>query len=142
MKFPYMNLGQGIYRPIVPFHVSYQESKAIKYFGLVDSGADFTYIAGELAPLIGIKDIKSGREGSVAGIGGVSKVYFHPVTINIGGNNFDIEAGFTTDSTISDFGCGLLGQVGLFDFCTIKFSRRKFEMEIVPIPAELKTKKK
>ena len=142
MKFPYMNLGQGIYRPIVPFYISQNGGKEIKYFGLVDSGADFTYIAGELAPLIGIKNMKSGREDLVIGIGGASKVYFHPVTINIGGNNFDIEAGFTTDSTITKFGCGLLGQVGLFDFCTIKFSRRKFEIEIVPVPPEFKAKKK
>ncbi|MEX2013550.1 MAG: retropepsin-like aspartic protease [Parcubacteria group bacterium] len=125
-----MKLGPNIYRPILPFHISFQESRSIKYFGLVDSGADFTYIAGELAPLIGIKNIKSGREGAVTGIGGKAKVYFHPVTINIGGHDFDIEAGFTTDATITSFGCGLLGQVGLFDYCTIKFSRRKFEMEI------------
>ena len=140
MKFPYMNLGQGIYRPILPFHISYQGGKQIKYFGLVDSGADYTYIASELAPLIGIKNLKTGREESVTGIGGKAKVYFHPVTINVGGHDFEIEAGFTTDSTITHFGCGLLGQVGLFDYCAIKFNRRKFEIELTPIPPELKKK--
>ena len=69
------------------------------------------------------------------GIGGVSKVYFHSVTIIIGGHNFAIEAGFTTDSTISNLGYGLLGQIGLFDYCTVKFNRQKFELEIIPSPA-------
>jgi len=137
MKFPYMKLGQGVYRPIIPFYISYQGGKLIKYFGLVDSGADYTYIASELAPLMGIKDLKSGREDSVTGIGGKAKIYFLPITVNIGGHNFNIEAGFTTDSTITAFGCGLLGQVGLFDYCTIKFNRRKFEMEITPIPPDI-----
>lgn len=75
MKFPYMNLGQGIHRPIIPFNISYQGGRTVKYFGLVDSGADYSYIASELAPLIGIKNIKSGREDLVTGIGGKTKVY-------------------------------------------------------------------
>jgi len=133
-----MDLGQGIYRPILPFDISYQGGRTIKYFGLVDSGADYSYIASELAPLLGIKDIKSGRENSVTGIGGKARIYFHPITINIGGHNFEIEAGFTTDSIITHFGCGLLGQVGLFDYCNIKFSRRKFEIEIIPNSPKLK----
>lgn len=132
-----MKLGPGVYRPILPFTISYRGQKPIKYFGLVDSGADNTLITGELAGLIGIKNIKTGREEFVAGIGGQSKVYFHLITITISGHNFDIEAGFTTDSTISSLGHGLLGQIGLFDHCTIKFSRRKLEMEITPVTQEL-----
>src|SRR3989344_9232299 len=134
MKFPYMKLGQGIYRPILPFVVSHKGGNQVKCFALVDSGANNTLIAGELANLLGIKDIKSGREESVTGIGGKSKVYFHEITITVGGHNFNIEAGFTADSTLRSLGYGLLGQIGLFDHCTVKFNRRKFEMEIVPYP--------
>ena len=133
MKFPYLKLGPNIYRPILPFTVSYRDGLPLKYFGLVDSGADYTLIAGELATLIGIKDIETGRKELVTGIGGASPVYFHNIMINIGGHDFRIEAGFTTDSTLSGLGYGLLGQVGLFDHCTIKFSRRKFEVEVTPV---------
>ena len=42
MKFPYMDLGQGIYRPILPFNISYRGGRIVKYFGLVDSGADYS----------------------------------------------------------------------------------------------------
>ena len=136
-----MKLGPGIYRPILPFAISYQGGRAIKYFGLVDSGADTALIVAELASLIGIKNIDTGREESVTGIGGKSRVYFHKVTVTVGGHDFVVEAGFTIDSTLSALGYGLLGQKGLFDDCTIKFNRRKFEMEITPIPPELKRKK-
>ena len=137
MKFPYMKLGPDTYRSIVPFAISFQGGKSIKYFGLVDSGADSTYIAGELAGALGIKDVTTGRMESVMGIGGKSEAYFHSVIINIGGHNFNIEAGFTADSSLTAVGCGLLGQIGLFDHCTIKFSRRKFEIEIIPIQSIL-----
>ncbi len=90
-----MKLGPDVHRPIIPFTLSYQKKPAIKYFGLVDSGADKTYIASELANVLGIKDITTGREEFVAGIGGQSKAYFHIVTINIGGWNFDVTVGFT-----------------------------------------------
>lgn len=136
MKFPYMKLSRNVYRPILPFTITYQKSSPIKYFGLVDSGADCTYVAGELANVLGIKDIKTGREEFVTGIGGRSKAYFHTITISIGGWNFDIEAGFSDDSTLTSLGYGLLGQVGLFDNSTVKFSRKKFEFEIVPNPSE------
>src|SRR5437868_6538571 len=112
MKFPYLKLSPDVYRSIIPFTLSYKKGTPIKYFGLVDSGADNTLIAGELSGVLGIKDIKTGREDYISGIGGKSKVYFHPVTINVGGWNFDIEVGFTNDSTLTDFGCGLLGQIG------------------------------
>ena len=133
MKFPYIKLANGLYRPILPFTVSYKKGIPIKYFGLVDSGADKTYIASELAGVLGVKDLSTGKEESVQGINGLSKSYFHPVTINIGGWNFDIEAGFMEGSTLTSLGCGILGQIGLFDNCTIKFNLRKFEMEITPV---------
>ena len=144
MKFPYIKLANNLYRPILPFTVSYKKGTPIKsykkgtpikYFGLVDSGADKTYIASELAGVLGVKDLSMGKEESVAGINGLSKAYFHPVTINIGGWNFDIKAGFMEGSTLASLGYGILGQIGLFDNCVVKFNLRKFEMEITPVPA-------
>ena len=132
MKYPYLESEVNMRRPVVPFTISYRNEKPVKYWGLLDSGADHTLIDARLANLIGIEDITTGKEESVEGIGGQSKVYFHPITVNIGGWEFSIDAGFTTDLTLSSIGHGLLGQIGLFDQSTIKFNRRKFEMEIVP----------
>ena len=133
MKFPYIKLANGVYRPILPFTISYQNGRPIKYFGLVDSGADKTYIASELAGVIGIKDLYKGKEESVSGINGKSKAYFHTATINVGGWEFDIEAGFMEGSTLTSLGYGILGQIGLFDNCAIKFNFKKHEIEIFPM---------
>ncbi len=141
MKFPYIKLITGIERPIIPFEISYKNAGSLRYYGLIDSGADHSYFGSEMASPLGI-DLYSGRKDKVVGINGLSDVYFHPITLNIGGNNFNIEAGFMKDSNLTSLGYGLLGQVGLFDQCSIKFSRRKFEIEINPTPIELKAKKK
>lgn len=133
MKFPYIKLANGIHRPILPLTVYYQKGTPIKYFGLVDSGADKTYIASELAGVLGVKNLTTGKVESVAGVNGLSKAYFHPVKINIGGWNFDIEAGFMEGSMLTSLGYGILGQIGLFNNCTVKFSFRKLEMEIIPV---------
>ena len=133
MKFPYIKLAPNLYRPILPFTVSYKKGIPIKYFGLVDSGADKTYLASEIAGVLGVKDLSAGKEESVQGINGLSKSYFHPVTINIGGWNFDIEAGFMEGSVLTSLGYGILGQIGLFDNCIIKFNLRKFDMEITSV---------
>lgn len=133
MKFPYIHIAKGTYRPVLPFTISYNKGTPIKYFALVDSGADKTYIASEMAPILGISNLKSGKKNSVSGISGVpNNVYFHPITINIGGWNFDIEAGFMEGSNLTSNGYGILGQIGLFDNCTVKFNFRKLEMEITP----------
>ncbi len=141
MKFPYIHIAKGKYRPVLPFTISYNKGTPIKYFALVDSGADKTYIASELASVIGISDLKTGRKESVSGINGApNNVYFHPVTINIGGWDFDIEAGFMEGSNLTSNGYGILGQIGLFDNCIVKFNFRKLEMEITPIPSDFKKK--
>ena len=107
MKFPYIHIAKGTYRPVLPFTVSYNNATPIKYFALVDSGADKTYIASELASILGISDLKTGKKGSVSGINGLpNNVYFHPVTINVGGWDFDIEAGFMEGSNLTSNGYG------------------------------------
>lgn len=132
MKFSYIKLADGVLRPILPIKISYKKGSSVKYYGLVDSGADKTYIAAELAGLLGIENIYSGREESISGVNGLSKAYFYPITLNIGGWDFNIEAGFMEDSTLSVLGYGILGQIGLFDKCAVKFDFKKREMDIIP----------
>ena len=133
MKFPYTKLITGVHRPILPFLIYYKNEMPLKYFGLVDSGADKTYFGAELANILGIKNLENGKPEHVAGVNGISNAFFHPITINIGGYNFNIEAGFVKDSNLISLGYGLLGQIGLFGNFDIKFSFRKLEMELTPI---------
>jgi hypothetical protein len=132
MKFPYIKLISGVSRPILPLKISYKKGQSLNYYGLVDSGADNTYFGSELMDYLGIEKLKNGRAESVRGINGISKAYFFPIVINIGGWDFNIEAGFMEDSSLTSLGHGLLGQAGLFDQCSIKFTRRKLEIDIIP----------
>ena len=77
MKFRYKKIAQKILRPVVPIAVSYKNGKTVKYFALIDSGADRSYLASEIAPLIGIPNYKTGHKEDVSGINGKSDAYFH-----------------------------------------------------------------
>ena len=130
MKFPYKKLPSGRVRPIIPLQVSYKGGKSLGYFALVDSGADICIFHTEIADIIGIKNIESGRKSLVGGItqGEVQAYYTHPVTITVGGWNYDIEVAFMP--TLSKLGYGLLGQSGFFSIFSIKFDFLKEEIEL------------
>jgi hypothetical protein len=120
MKFCYKKLSSGVLRPIVPIGLSFR-SKSIKYFAVVDSGADICLFHSEIAGILGI-NIEDGEEGSVGGItqGEIQQYYIHPVTLSVGGWDFPTKVGFMP--TLSKLGYGLLGQRGFFDlFKSVKF---------------------
>ena len=122
-----------MYRPILPFLISYKNGIPLKYFGLVDSGADKSYMGVEFTSILGIKNLEKGKMEQVAGVNGVSAAYFHPVALNIGGHRFSTEIGFVTDSNLTSSGYALLGQMGLFDHFDVRFSFKKLEMELTYI---------
>lgn len=130
MKFSYKKLQGGVIRPIIPVEVRTAKGGPVKYFALVDSGADICIFHGEIAELIGIKDIKTGKKNFVSGItqGESQPYYIHPVTISVGGWPYDINVGFMP--TLSKLGYGVLGQKGFFDLFTIKFDLSKEEIEL------------
>lgn len=131
MKFDYFKLNAEVRRPIIPLIVK-SKGKEVKYFALVDSGADLNLFHAEIAELLGI-DLESGRKGSIHGITqGESQVFYvHPVVINVGGWDLETEVGFMPK--LSRNGHGLLGQYGFFDlFNKVSFSKRKDEIEITP----------
>ena len=73
--------------------------------------------------------IASGEMGMVNGVTGTAQPYYkHRVTINIGGWDREIEAGFMPDFPSTQY--GIVGQVGFFDFTTIKFDYSKEVVEI------------
>lgn len=114
----------------------------LKYFGLVDSGADKSYLGVEFAGILGIENLEGGKMEHVAGVNGISIAYFHPVAFNIGGHKFNTEIGFVTDSNLTSSGYALLGQTGLFDHFDVRFSFKKLEMELVANFHNLSARKK
>ena len=130
MKFPYYKLERSVERPIVPIKVS-SGDKAVRYFGLVDSGADMNLFHSEISDLLGIK-LEDGIQGYMKGaVEGRSQAYYvHPITLNIAGKSYETHAAFM--SNLSKSGHGLLGQRTFFNlFKKISFDFDKKEVEIV-----------
>lgn len=130
MKFRYKKISQKILRPVIPISVSYKNGKSVKYFALLDSGADKCYLAAEIAPLIGIPNYKTGRRDDVSGINGKSDAYFHKVTVYIGGWPYEVEVGFMEKSSLTMLGYGVLGHQPFFELFSVKFDFKKEEIEL------------
>jgi len=58
----------------------------------------------------------------------MAEVYFHEVTLSIGGWDYKTVVGFSEG--IAGFGFGLLGQKGFFDIFSVKFDYTKEEIEL------------
>ena len=75
----------------------------------------------------------TGKVSSFGGAaGGRAPLYIHPVKIVVGGWEYDIEVGFTNAAGIKDnpWGYGLVGQIGFFEFFTVRFKYRKGAIEL------------
>ncbi len=127
MKFKYKNYGQGILRPVIPIEISYKHL-TVPYEALVDSGADFCIFSAQIGEILEI-NIEKGEKFDVRGITGKSESYYvHSVTINVGGWDYKIKAGFMPN--IGQFSYGVVGQKGFFDIFTVKFDLAKEEIEL------------
>ncbi len=128
MKFKYKKLAPGLIRPIIPVTLQFNK-KSITYEALIDSGADMCAFPAEIGEILGI-DIKSGKSGDLTGVIGKSeKIYYHTITIEVGGNKTQIEAGFTYSQNSSH---GFLGQRGIFSVYSVHFFYRKGVVELRP----------
>lgn len=130
MKFRYKKIALKTLRPVIPISVSYKKGRPVKYFALVDSGADRCYFAAEIAPLVGIVDYKIGRKDKVGGINGESDAYFHTVTVSVGGWPYEMEVGFMEKSSLTLLGYGVFGHRPFFEFFSVKFDFEKEEVEL------------
>ena len=130
MKFRYKKIAQRILRPVIPISIFYKNGKPVKYFALVDSGADRSYMASEIAPLLDIPNYKLGKKDSVGGINGSSDAYFHEVTVSIGGWPYPMHVGFMEKSSLTILGYGVLGHRPLFELFSVKFDFQKEEVEL------------
>ena len=130
MKFKYKKYGPGILRPVIPIEIKYKHL-TVPYEVLVDSGADFCIFDAQIGKILDI-DIEDGEKFDVRGITGKSEPYYvHPVTINIGGWDYSIKAGFMPN--IGPFSYGVVGQKGFFDIFKVKFDFSKESVELTEI---------
>jgi len=130
MKFRYKRYDSHL-RPVIPLKVKYGE-RAITYSALVDSGADSCLFDTQVAAELGIDLDKNGVPARVGGIAGQTATYFiHPVTIEIGGWPFEIQAGFIP-LVAGRFNYGVVGQEGFFDKFKVIFDLEKEEIELRP----------
>jgi len=146
MKFDYYKitldnpsffLGKNILRPIIPVELN-NKDKSVNYFALIDSGADYCIIDAEVGEYLGL-DVTSGLHDQFGGIQNTKKlsnVYFHDITIAVGGWNFQVSIGFSYD--IAPNGYGILGQKGFFDIFTVLFNYNKERIEIKEIQKSTK----
>lgn len=131
MKFDYKRLPNGIERPIIPITVrNPRTDQSLRYYALVDSGADSCIFGSEIGELIGL-DITAGRSLSVSGVveGERRPYYVHKIEVEIGGWPKLTEVGFMPE--LSKNGHGILGQAGFFDrFSFVKFEYHKSTIEL------------
>jgi hypothetical protein len=120
--------GSWILKPIVPIGVTCGDKK-IRYAALVDSGADFCIFSAEVGEYLGL-DVRKGLRHTFGGIqvGNPSEVFFHEVTLNVGGWDHQTKIGFSYD--IAPRGYGVLGQKGFFDGFFVGFDFSKEEIEL------------
>lgn len=130
LKFGYKHLGRGIYKPIIPIEVIYDDpDEGIPYHVLIDSGADENILHINIGQMAGIPNIDQGGEKTIGGIGdNLIKGYKHPVQIKVGGWRYKTFAVFAP--TISKHGFGIVGQKGFFDFFVVKFDYSKKRVEL------------
>jgi hypothetical protein len=137
MKFKYYKVplaekseffGPSILKPIIPVGVAYGVQK-VRYEALVDSGADFCIFNAEVGEYLGL-DVRRGLRQAFSGIQHCepSEVFFHEVTLNIGGWDYKAKIGFSYD--IAPSGYGILGQKGFFDKFSVRFDFSKEEIEL------------
>lgn len=131
-KFPLLQrspfFGTSILKPIIPIELVVGNRK-LRYTALIDSGADFCILDGEVGEYFGL-DVRSGTREIFGGIQdrGGAEAFLHKVTIKIGGWNYTTTIGFSYD--IAKHGFGILGQKGFFDIFIVKFDLLKEEIEL------------
>jgi len=128
MRFNYREYGD-VMRPVIPVIISYHGSY-FQYSVLIDSGADRCLFDSEVASALGIS--REGRTTREAmGVGGkISTYYMHPVTMTVGGQSYQIEAGFMDNVGGGIVPYGFVGQKGFFDKFVIIFDSSRNEVEL------------
>ena len=116
-------------RPVLPIQLINGQNK-VRYFAIIDSGADFCVFHASIGEIIGLT-VESGKLQQFSGVSGQQQqltAYFHDIQIEVGGHEFDCFAGFSKE--IEGLPYGFLGQVGFFSLFDIRFDYDKERVEL------------
>lgn len=129
MTFHYYEINSKIIRPIIPILLK-SPSKIMLYSGIIDSGADYCTFSLDTAKVLDIK-LESKDKVKIAGVG-KEKItgYRNKIEMRIGDKTYATKVIF---ADMSDFGYGILGQLGFFDHFDVTLRYYKQEIEIEPI---------
>lgn len=87
-----------------------------------------SFFDAELAKVLGL-DLSSGEKHEVVGVTGVPVEYYvHTITVRVGGQECTMAVGFLEG--LSNFGYGLVGQLGFFEAFIVRFDLLKEEIEL------------
>lgn len=129
MIYKYYKVTPKIIRPIIPIVLKSPSNVAV-YSALIDSGADRCIFSLDIADAMGIK-LNSKAKTQVSGIGrGKINGFWGELEFRIGSKIYSTKVIF---AKISDYGYGILGQIGFFDHFDVKLSHTKQTIEIEPI---------
>ena len=127
MTFKYARRSASILRPVIPVDLEH-DGYVVPYEVLVDSGADINLFAYELGELLGF-DVPAGESAEATGMTGEpAKVYIHQVRLILGGQSYNVRAGFT--KALDDGPYGVVGQFGFFDLFRVTFDLSREEIEL------------
>lgn len=131
MNFPYTTLPgipKDTKRPLVPIKFIHKNKSTLPILCLVDSGADYSYLATEIAVFLEI-DLSKVKPQKSFGINGSPFVcYPSEINIEIGGHKLMIPVHFS-DQLSNAFPC-ILGQENFFSQARIIFERYKWNLDI------------
>lgn len=131
MNFRYITLPgipKDTKRPLIPVKFINKNKSTLPILCLVDSGADYSYLAKEIADWLEIDLTKSKPQTSFGINNSPFICYPGEITIDIGGHISNIPVHFS-DQLSSAFPC-ILGQEGFFSKARIVFERYKWNLDI------------
>ncbi len=129
MIFKYYEVTPKIIRPIIEIILKSETGVGI-FPSLIDSGADHCIFSLETAKSLGIK-LQPENKTSISGIGREPvDGYWSELELRVAGKIYTAKVIF---AKISDYGYGILGQLGFFDHFDVKLSHQKQTIEVEPI---------
>lgn len=118
--FPYYKTPDGLYFPVIPLQLRYQE-KNIDSSALIDSGAAISIFRTDVAEYLHIP-VEKGEEIYLGGVGGRIRGYIHQLKLEIAGKKFLCPIVFSYEYLVS---FNLLGRQEFFKRFRIIFEEKR-----------------
>lgn len=117
MRFPYFQISPTDFAPIIPLKILGNEGW-IEFEAYIDSGASVSIFNIDRAEILGV-DYKRGKQLHLTvGDGGLLEVYIHKLNIQLAGEEFMADIGFSRQLGVA---FNLLGRKSFFDRFRICF---------------------